>query len=49
MSKRVTRIICIILAVLMLVGFLTMVVGNRAKAVTQAEIDKLQEIGRAHV
>ena len=43
MSKKVTRIICIILAALMLVGFITMVVGSRAQAVTQEEIDKLQE------
>lgn len=42
MSKNVTRIICIVLAALILVGFLTMVVGSRARAVTQAEIDKLQ-------
>ncbi len=42
MSKRITRIICIILAALMLVGFITMIVGSRANAVTQAEIDKLQ-------
>ncbi len=42
MSKKATRIICIILAALMLVGFVTMIVGSRARAVTQAEIDKLQ-------
>ena len=43
MSKKLTRIICIVLAVLMLAGFLTMVVSSRAHAVTQAEIDKLKE------
>ncbi len=42
MSKKLTRIICIILAVLMLVGFVTMIAGSRARAVTQEEIDKLQ-------
>ncbi len=42
MSKKMTRIICVILAALMLVGFLTMIVSSRARAVTQAEIDKLQ-------
>ena len=42
MSKKLTRIICIILAVLMLVGFVTMIAGSRARAVTQDEIDKLQ-------
>ena len=43
MSKKFTRIVCIILAALMLVGFITMIAGSRAHAVTQAEIDKLQE------
>lgn len=43
MSKRMTRLICIILAALMIIGFLTVIIGNRAYAVTQAEIDKLQE------
>ena len=42
MSKKLTRIICIIMAVLMLVGFVTMIAGSRARAVTQEEIDKLQ-------
>ena len=42
MSKKTTRIICIILAALMLIGFISMVAGSRARAVTQAEIDKLQ-------
>ncbi len=42
MSKKMTRIICIILAALILVGFITMIVGSRANAVTQEEIDKLQ-------
>lgn len=42
MSKKTTRIICIILAALMLVGFVSMIAGTRARAVTQAEIDKLQ-------
>ncbi len=43
MSKRLTRILCIVLAVLMLVGIISMIAGSRAYAVTQAEIDKLQE------
>ena len=42
MSKKVTRIICIILAALMLVGFISMIASSRARAVTQEEIDKLQ-------
>ena len=42
MSKNTTRIICIVLAALMLVGFISMIAGSRARAVTQAEIDKLQ-------
>jgi len=42
MSKKVTRIICILLAAMMLIGFITMILGNSAYAVTQAEIDKLQ-------
>ena len=42
MTKKTTRIICIILAILMLVGFVAMIVGSNARAVTQAEIDKLQ-------
>lgn len=42
MSKKTTRIICIILAALMLIGFVSMIAGTRARAVTQAEIDKLQ-------
>ncbi len=42
MSKKTTRIICIILAALILVGFITIIVGSRAGAVTQDEIDKLQ-------
>ena len=43
MSKRLTRIICIVLAALMVIGFITVILSNRAYAVTQAEIDKLQE------
>lgn len=42
MSKKATRIICIILAALMLVGFISMIVSSRASAVTQDEIDKLE-------
>ena len=42
MSKRLTRILCIILVALMLVGIISMIAGSRAYAVTQAEIDKLQ-------
>ena len=43
MSKKTTRIICIVLAALMLVGFISMIVSSRASAVTQEEIDKLEE------
>jgi murein DD-endopeptidase MepM/ murein hydrolase activator NlpD len=43
MSKKATRVICIVLAVLLLVGIVSMIAGSRAYAVTQAEIDKLQE------
>lgn len=43
MSKKVTRLICIVLAILMVLGLLTAVVSSRAYAVTQAEIDVLQK------
>ncbi len=42
MSKRLMRIICIVLAALIVIGFVAMIAGNRAQAVTQEEIDKLQ-------
>ncbi len=42
MSKKTTKIICIVLAVLMLVGLVSVIAGSSARAVTQAEIDKLQ-------
>ena len=42
MSKKVVKIICIILAALMLLGFITMIVSYGAGAVTQAEINKLE-------
>ena len=42
MSKKATRVICVILAALMLLGFVTMIVSSRARAVTQEEINKLQ-------
>ena len=42
MPKRFTRIICVVLAALLLLGLLSAVIGSRAYAVTQAEIDALQ-------
>ncbi len=42
MSKRMIRILCIILAALMVIGFITMIVSYSAEAVTQAEIDALK-------
>ena len=44
MSKKFTRIVCIILAALMLVGFITMIASSRAQAVTQAERMLLRRI-----
>ena len=41
MSKKTTRIICIVLAALIIIGFVAMIIGN-AYAVTQKEIDALQ-------
>ena len=43
MSKKAIRIICIVLAALMLLGLFSFVIGGNANAVTQKEIDKLQE------
>ena len=40
MSKKMTRIVCLILAALMILGLLTIVIPTRA--VTQAEIDALE-------
>ena len=42
MSKRTTRIICLILAVLMVFGVVSYIIGSTALAVTQSEIDALQ-------
>ena len=42
MPKRFVRITCIVLAALLLLGLLSTVIGSRAYAVTQAEIDALQ-------
>ena len=42
MSASFRRIVCIVLAALLLIGLLSAVVGSRAHAVTQAEIDALQ-------
>lgn len=42
MTKKTTRIICVILAALMLLGLVSMALSTRVSAVTQAEIDALQ-------
>ena len=42
MSKQLTRIICVVLAALLVIGFVSMIFGSRAYAVTQKEIDALQ-------
>ena len=42
MSKKFTRIVCIILAALLVLGLVSMVAGSKAYAVSQSEIDALQ-------
>lgn len=42
MSKKFTRVVCVILALLMVFGLVSFVLGPNAFAVTQSEIDALQ-------
>jgi murein DD-endopeptidase MepM/ murein hydrolase activator NlpD len=42
MSKKTIRIICIVLAIVLLAGVLSVALSSGARAVTQDEIDKLQ-------
>lgn len=42
MSKKFTRIVCLALAALLLIGLVSIVASSRAYAVTQSEIDALQ-------
>lgn len=42
MSKSFTRIVCVVLAALLVLGLLTAVISGTAHAVSQAEIDALQ-------
>ena len=43
MNKKMVRIICVILAILMALGVVAGILSTTVRAVTQAEIDKLQE------
>ena len=42
MSKKFTRIVCFVLAALLVIGLISAIAGSRAYAVSQAEIDALQ-------